>query len=339
LIVRNTDHSSRSSGATPERLRSIIVALWLITVTLTMQYWVGFDTIYADTNADRVAGAHEQILTNTPPAGGWMSKGMNSVNIRLAAVWIGEQVHQTTGLSVIHSYFAVDTVMLFLGLLLLYRYLLRFVEPVYAVVCVSLISGALPLTYQLFWQHPWDRMSFVMWLLTCMLLHHERWLQASLMLLAAMLVKFDIMVLPGIVGLYGLLRDRAIRIKPVAVTIGMFGLTIGTYVALRALRPGGFAVLPDGYTHTLLAGNLADLHYMNLHWPPLLGFAIPCTLAAFGLRDGTAWIRAGVIFGALMFVPFTLRSNLAEYRAQTSVLILLAPAMALGARRILGTAF
>jgi hypothetical protein len=313
-------------------LRHALIVIWLATVTLTMQFWVGGQTIYANDNAARVAEAHTQILTNTPPTGGWSSQGMNSVNIRIGAVWLGEQVHRLTGLSILHSYFVVDTVMLFLGLLLLLRYLGRFVEKLYAIVTVSFICSALPLTYQLFWQHPWDRLSFVLWVLVCMLLHREQWLGALALMAVSILVKYDIIVLPGIVALYGLLRDRTLSVKPIAWTTAMFGVTLGVFVGLRSLLPGGFAAHPANYAAELMASNIAAMRSMNAHWPPLLGFLLPFSLAALGMRTSAPWVRAGVIFGVLMFVPFALRSNLAEYRAQTPVLVLIGPAMALGVR-------
>ncbi len=309
-----------------------MTALWLGTVTLTMQFWVGQSTIYSASNANKVAIAHERILTNTPPDGGWGSMGMNGVNIRVGAVYLGEAVHRLSGWSVLRSYFVIDTVMLWVALILLLSYLRRFTAPVYAVLGVSFVCAVLPLTYQLFWQHPWDRLSLVAWILIIGLLERERILMAALLLPLAVIVKYDIMLLPGLIGLHSLIRDRRIVIAPWAASLGLLSLGIGTYALLRTVLPGGFAPAPVG---PQVLSNLAEIRRLNVHWPPFLGFTLPIAFAFLGMRRATPWVQASAVFGLLLFVPFALQSNLAEFRAHLPVLVLILPAAMHGVRELL----
>lgn len=306
-----------------------LIILWIGSLTLTMQLWIGRSTIYAAERVATVEAVHDMILANTAPANGWGALGLNGVNVRVGAVYVAEAMHRLLHLSITRSYLLLDTVALFGALCLLRSYLRRFQPEPYALLGVAFVGTVLPLTYQLFYFHPWDRLSLFLWILLLGLLHRGRVLLAAALLPLAVAVKYDIMLLPAVYGIHNVLRDRRISALALRQSAAMLALGFGTYVALNLLLPGGSAPAP---ILGQLSINIHDLRAMHIAYPPLLGFVIPIATAAIGFRRCDAWSQAGVLLGAALLVPLALRSNLAEFRAQMAILVLLAPASLAGVR-------
>ncbi len=311
---------------------------WAATITLIGQFWIGSATIYRADLAERVVAAHLQLLNNAPPPGGdWGSSGLNGVNVRVGAIAVAEIIHRATNLTVPHAYFVLDTVMLFASLLLLLHYLSRCVTPALAVLGVTALGALLPLTYQLFWYHPWDRLSLFGWILVLCVLRERQWWAAAVLLPLAVAVKYDIMLLPGALVFVEFFDRRRLTFVGVARAAGLLTISMGTYATLRVLRPGGFRQQGPEAVLQQVQANINDIVAMNLHWPPLLGFSLPIALAAVGFSRSDAWAKGCAVFGLLLFVPFALQSNLAEFRAHMPVLILLAPAALRGVATLLDT--
>lgn len=319
--------SSRNQSKLRLSLQMAMIGLWLGTLTLTMQFWVGDKTVYATEVAAKREHLHQILLANEVPAGGWKAIGANGTNIRVVTPYLAQNIHEVSGLSVSKSYLVLDTVMLFAALVLLFCYLKRFVNNAYAVLGVTFVGSILPLSYQLFYFHPWDRFSLFTWIALLMLLHAERLVLFALLLPLAVAVKYDIMLLPGLYGLHALVRDRRLSLPVVLRSGALLAIGAGTYVLLGILRPDGTNPTLIG---TQVATNIDVLMDMNLRWPPFLGFAVPAALALIGFQRSTPWAQAGVLFGMLLMIPFSLQSNLAEFRAHMPVLVLLAPAALAG---------
>lgn len=313
-------------------LRWLLTALWLWTLVLTMQHWVGERTIYTEDNAPKVEAAHRMLLTNTPPDSGWGSIGMNGVNVRVVSVYLAEGLHQVLGRPVSWCYEMLDTVMLVAALALLLQYLRRFQPAAVALLAVSFIGALLPLTYQLFYYHPWDRLSLLTWVAMLMLLQRDELVSAALLLPFAVAVKYDIMLLPGVLGLQGLFRERRLTSRVVFQSGALLAVGIGTYVLLNLVLGGGNA--PIGIWEQVLI-NLEEMRAMKLSYPPFLGFAVLLSATAIGFRSAGAWAQACATFGLLLFVPLVLRSNLAEFRAHMAIVVLLAPTAMAGVSRLL----
>ena len=220
--------------------RSLIV-LWIGSLTLTMQLWIGRSTIYAADRLTKIEAVHDMILTNTPPANGWGALGLNGVNVRVGAVYVAEAMHRVLRISITRSYLLLDTVALFGALCLLLGYLRRFQPEPYALLGVAFVGTMLPLTYQLFYFHPWDRLSLLLWILLLGLLHRGRVLLAAALLPLAVAVKYDIMLLPAVYGIHSVLRDRRISAVALSQSGAMLALGYGTYFVLNLLLPGGSA--------------------------------------------------------------------------------------------------
>jgi hypothetical protein len=327
-----------NQSATPVQhtwLRRLLPLVWVGTLAIAMQNWIGGQTIYAPAVESRVTAAHEAILHNQPAGGvSWDSLGMNGVNTRLGVVYLAEALHRTAGESIPQAYHTIDTVALAAGMLLLLLYLRRQVGEPLALAGALFVATLLPLTYQLFYFHPWDRVSFVLWIALLWLLAEERLVLFALLLPVAVFVKYDVILLPLLYGLHVMMRDQRapwrVPVRTVAVVAGLLLVSFGTHYALQAWRPGG-AVPHSAWD--MLRRNADNAVNMGIAWPPLLAFPVPVLLAALGFRAARPWAQACALFGVFLLAVFALQSNFAEVRAQVPVLLLLMPAalQALGA--------
>jgi hypothetical protein len=301
--------------------------------TLTMQQWVGDATIYLPVNRAKAERLHESILRNQPPPGlTWDSLGANGTNIRIGAVYIAEATHQATGLSVARSYLALDTLYLFVALLLFGRLLGSWFRDEYVVIGTLSLISVLPLTYFLVSYHPWDRLSLVFWLLALLALRAERIVVFAVILALSVLVKYDSVLLPG---LYFLANVRLSDWRRTSlITAVLFLISFGTFFLLLALRPGGFE---ERNVAEQIAVNLDHIREMSLWYPPLLAFGVPLVLSAVGFKHADQFIRASAVCAVLLFVPLFLQANFAEFRAQVPMFVLLMPCALRGAEVLLAS--
>ncbi len=289
--------------------------------TLTLQQWVGDATIYLPENRAKAEVLHRAIIENHPPAGlTWDSLGANGTNIRIVSVFIAEGVHRTTGVSVARSYLSLDTLYLFVALLLFGRLLATWFRDEYVTIGTLYMIGVLPLTYFLASYHPWDRLALVVWLMAILALRANRVLLFALLLPVGVAIKYDIVLLPGLYFLANV--HRATWRRTTLITAGLFIISFGTFFALLKLRPGGFAP----HSVSLRIGqNLSDMREMLVWYPPLLAFAVPLLLAGVGFKHASQFIRASAVCGVLLFVPLFLQAFFAEFRAQVPMLVLIMP--------------
>lgn len=321
------------SGSHTGFIRGGMLVLLIGVVTLVSQHWVGGATIYRDQLETRREQIHQYVLENRlPPGVTWTSFGGNGINIRLVTVLAAEGMHRVAHLSVLNSYYVIDTVALFSGLLLLFAYLRRWFSDEYCLIGVLFVAAILPLTYVLFAFHPWDRPSMVLWLAAAYLVRDRRVLLFALIIGLAVAVKYDAIVLPGLFFLAYVTRRDWLS---VTVTTGLlFVVTVGVFALLIRARPGGFESNPG--SHQMLK-NLSIFAGMRFTYPPLLAFSVPLLAALIGFRSADRFVQASAVFGVLLFVPFFVGSNFAEFRAEVPVLILILPAALHGARLLMQT--
>lgn len=312
-------------------LRRILLVGLVGAATLTLQQWIGAVTIYQPVNRAKAETLHRSIIQNRPPAGlTWDSLGANGTNIRVGAVFITQGAHRVLGLTVARTYLLLDTLYLFVGLLLFARFLGTWFRDDYVLIGTLYFIIVLPLTYFLVSYHPWDRLALVFWMLMLLALRAQHILAFALLLPLSVAIKYDAVLLPGVYFLANV-RPETWR-RTTLVTIGLFALSFGTFFGLISLRPGGFA------QHAIseqIAANFADMRDMTLWYPPLLAFAVPLLLAWIGFKRADRFMRACAVCGVLLFVPLFLQSFFAEFRSQVPMFVLLLPCALCGAEVLL----
>lgn len=243
-------------------------------------------------------------------------------------MYAAESVHRATGIPVQRVYFWLDTVALFASLMVLYGFLRWWASPAQALAGVLITILILPLTYALHSFHPWDRLSLLIWVALLSLLRAERLLLFALLLVIGMLVKYDLVLLPG---LYLLTRlpDREPRV--LVTTAALFLVSIGTYLFIVYAFGAGTGERSIG---TQVMHNFEQIRRLKIWYPPLLGFAIPAMLAMAGFSRADRFARGSAGFALLLCIPLFLLSNFAELRAEMPVVVLLLPAGLAGLDRL-----
>ena len=313
-------------------MRTFLLLVLAAVVTLTMQRYVGGETIYAAQNVAQRDSAHQLLLTNRlPPGQTWRSIGLAGARARAATVFLAEEIHRASGLTLRQTYLIIDTLALFASLLVLYGFLTLVAPPALALYGWLYFCLTLPLTYALFVFHPWDRLSVLFWLAALYCLRAERLLAFAGMLVAGMLVKYDMVLLPGLYFLASVRRDNVRRVTLITAALSL--LALGTYVFLSLQFGDGIG--PRDQVWRQVSRNLAYFASEVFVYPPLLAFAVPLGLAALGWSTADRFARAAVAFAGVQAVLLFLITNFQEVRAEVPVLILLLPAALAGLRTLL----
>jgi len=314
--------------------KTLLLCLFAGVLTTTLQSWVGDVTIYRGNYEGRPLEMHQGILTNKPPAGGsWSAVGANGVNIRVFTVYLAEFLHRLSAQSVYRCYRLIDSLSLFFVFIGLFLYLRYWVNELYCVIGTLYVSVVLILTYHFGFFHPWDRLGLLVWIWLLALLRAKRLPAFAALLAVAMTLKPDVMLLPGLYGLYTVDRQRWAR--EVSITLALFALTFGIHLALQWWLPGGFDVASPSIVARIahvLKRNLDALWALKLAYPPLLAFLLPCIFATVGLLSRERFVICSVAFAVAMSIPYILLMNFQEVCAEMPLLLLLLPAALTGLR-------
>jgi hypothetical protein len=319
-------------------LKTLLFVAFAGVITISLQGWVGVNTIYSKKLAAKRQVLHQSILENKPPEGyTWKMLGAtNSLKIRVFTVFFVEKIHQLTKYEPNTIYMILDTFCIFATILALFAYLKKWLENIYCLVGVMYYCCILPLTYFLHYFHPWDRLSLLIWIFLLYLLREEKMLIFIIVLLFSITVKFDTILLPGLYFLYKASREN--WQKTILTTAGLFIMTFSAYYLLNKMFPGNAeSGLGYGEVFYQVKKNFLDMIALNLRYPPLLGFVIPGVLAFMGLQSKEKYVSACVVFGFILIIPWFLFSNFREIRAEMVFLVLLLPSSLISLKILLNT--
>lgn len=330
---------SRGSNRLSRIGSGLLICVFTLFATVLLQRWIGALTVYAaDVEAKRTE-LHAAILANQPPPGKtWESIGARNTNTRVATVWLAEGLHRGVGIPVLKAYFVIDTVSLWISLLLLFFLLRQWVEPLYCLVGLLYFISVLPLTYFFYFFHPWDRLSQCLWIIIFLCIKRDWFAGLAITLAASMVVKYDTVPVPAIYWLANVTRATFVPVTLRAV--GLCAIAVALLLALVTMFPGGAsAPLTFGGVWDRIAANVSTLERMNLFYPPLLMHGLLTLLAVVGWARADRVARAGVVVGLACLVPlWFIASNFHEVRAEVPLTILLLPAALFGLQRTLGFA-
>jgi len=243
---------------------------------------------------------------------------------------------QTFGISVIHSYWFIDTISLFLALFLLYFFLSNWLPRHYAALGVVYVGSVLPLTYLFVLFHPWDRLSLLSWVVLFMLVRSRQTFMLGVALALSVSIKYDAVLLPGLYWLAHVSRARFTRTS--LETAALFAVSFGVYFGLRAMLPGGFG--GGSSISAVVAENLHRLvqlaaHFPPVAYPPFLVFLLPVLLIIIRFPKDDQFLRAGIVFSGILICYFFIRSHFEEVRAHMPLLLLILPAALLSLQSLL----
>lgn len=310
--------------------KTLLVLLVVIVSNVAVRF-VGDPTLYS-LNSNKVREEfHESVIHNQAPEGGWAVRGANGINVRVAIPYLVEFVHRVTGIRVVRVYEGVDLVCLWLGIAIFCLFLNKdFTVWESALACLY-FAALLPLTFAFHTYHPYDRASFVTWVLGIWCARAKRIREFTAVSVIAVLIKYDAIVLPALYFLGNSTRQNWRKHLVHSSAIG--ALLVAIVIALIVLIPGGFE--HRDYV-ALMRRNLEMMIDDPIFYAPTLAFGLPIGLAIVGYRVSGRFVRASVWFaGGIIFILF-FTSNFEEVRAEQMLFPLLAPGALLGLRRILG---
>lgn len=325
---------AETPGKYPQNLwvRAVLLA-WLAFIVSTVEvHFVGDLTLYSpNSNAVR-AEMHERVIRNQPPENGWAALGANGINIRIAVPYLVEFVHYLTGARVAWIYQGVDFCCLWLGTVILFLFLNRQFTVLESALACGYFAAILPITFAFHVYHPYDRVSFLAWLLCIWCARSGRIREFGIVSIIAVLIKYDAIMLPVLFFACNCNRQNWRRLL---IQCSLISATLISLVALLiALIPGGFEARDP---EALILRNLTMMIGTGLlPYAPILAFGLPLALAISGYGVGDRFVRASVWFAGLIAVILFATSNFQEVRAEQMLVPLLAPGALLGLRRILG---
>jgi hypothetical protein len=321
------------------QLYRVAGAILLVTLALfaavTMQRWVGGETIYAKELEARRLQLHIAILNNRPPpAQTWESLGAQYTNVRIGSVWLAEGVHRAIGMSIAKTYFVIDTLFLWITLMLLVVLLEEWVDCVYSLLGLLYFISVLPLTYIFYYFHPWDRPSQALWVLLLLCVKKQWKGRFATVLAVSMFVKYDTVLAPMLYWLGSVRRDRVKQATIFAAV--MFAMSFGILYFLVATFPQGASVPRDiDFAITKVSRNLKYMIQSHVMYPPVLAHLLPAVLVPFGWNRADQTARAAALFGGFCLLPiWFIESNFEEVRAEMALIILLLPTALLGLQRL-----
>ena len=329
-MLRIVDHNRLTAAI------FLLIALCGV-LTLTLQSSIGRETVYSEELEARRLLIHDAILKNRLPDGveSWAELGANGINIRIATVFLAEAMHRILGISVDHSYWFIDTISLFLALILIYYFFSHWLPPNYAVLGVLYVGTVLPLTYLFVLFHPWDRLSLLSWVVLLILVRDRRTVLLAIALAFSVTIKYDVVLVPGLYWLAHVNRRRFVRTS--LETAALFVVSFGVYFGLRAVFPGGF-----GGTNMTghIVQNLERIvelarYFPPIAYPPLLVFFLPVLLIIFRFPKDDQFLAASIVFSGGLLCYFFIASRFEEVRAHMPLLIMTLPAALLGLRELL----
>lgn len=310
--------------------RTAVFVLLSVFIALMNTKYVGEHTIYSGESREVRLRFHQNLLTNTAPPNGWGAVGANGTNIRVGVVYVADAVSRLSGIDVLKVYRLLDLTFLSVLLVGLGLYLKRLTDPGMALIGYLYVAAMLPLTYEFHAFHPWDRVSWVLWLIGIWFCYTDRPVLLGLTVVVGVVVKYDIVVLPLLYALTHLRRTAYVR--PLLVTGLTTTVGLAVYVTLLINIPGGNE--PRGVL-TQLSRNLSQFLESPLIYPPVMVFAIPIGLAVLGWRNADRFARASSAMAALTAVPLVALTNFQEIRAEVMLLLLLLPCALVGLTRLL----
>jgi hypothetical protein len=302
-------------------------------VSIVAVNFVGDVTIYAPNYIRVREKLHERIIRNQPPERGWSVISENGENIRIAIPYLVDSIHSVTRISISQLYKVVDLIGIWFGLVIFSLYLRRWFTVWESALACLYFAAMLPLTFAYHYYHPYDRASFVTWLLAIWCARSKRFWEFSAVIVVAVLIKYDAIILPLLYFLGNSTRQTWRQCLMQCGTIEIILLAI--FIALLALLPGGFEFRQHEHGVEILR-NMEMIIRKSIFYAPSLAFGLPVALAILGYTRSDHFARTSVWFAGLIIGILFVATRFEEVRAEQMLFPLLAPAALLGLRRILG---
>jgi hypothetical protein len=306
-------------GFTP--LELLIVMLIALVAAIITVVRVSDLSVFSADNTHKRGALHRAIVQNDPPGDGtWRDSGANNVNVRVAVVWIVEQLSKATGKSTDFIYRAIDLTTLFVALLSIQALLKNWYSRVEAILGLLLFCLLLPLTALDHYFHPWDRPMLLLWAAMILALVNKRVVLFAALFTISVIIKIDSILAVGMIFFLYARTDNWRRTMGMTLIVAALGVV--PLAALLILFPGGQEPI-DVFEQ--VSKNVSVAAELGFAYPPLLTHGLLLALGIAGWKNGTILMRRLWVFGLLLLIPHALVTNFLEVRAQIGTMLCMLP--------------
>ncbi len=325
---------SRSSAVESPQgrmLRTAALLILTLCVTLILQQYVGLASVYRSDLEARQTEVLERLINNDPPASGkWGDLGLSSANIRIASLWIIVAIKKLTGVGTQAAMRLLDTVCLWIFLSVLVPYLRFWFRRSTALLGLAYVVAVAPLSYFLFYFHPWDRLAALCWILSYWLVRRGDWRVLGVILPFLVMVKYDIALVAGLYWLVWIGRTSPVSVTVRSAVLALSGF--GTYILLLSMYPSSDTFASRS---AMFLVNIRAPFEDPMSYQPALAYLPLVVPIWLGLGRADQFVRASAAFAACFMLLALVTVNFIEMRAQMPILLALLPCALLGVERIL----
>ena len=302
-----------------------LAVLFSLFLTAVLQVFVGDLTIYsADLQDSRIRWHWAIVLKFFKDGRTWNEQGANNFLLRPGIVYPAHWLHTEFGLSLTEIYRQFDNFFLFASFLAWMFYLRKWFGRRTVVLATLFLAFNTILTYHYHVFHPWDRPSFLLWILLLYLIREKKPLALFPLFFLAMIIKFDVSSLPLLYALAHYRKsdpDRAI-----AWTAALFVFNFVVLSGLRYLFPNAGAPVDMAFLEMVFGLNLKLIGEAKFAHPFFLAHIVPFALICCSPPRQDRFIQASTLMALIVLLPHLPFTRLVEVRAQWPVLLLAAPA-------------
>ncbi len=314
--------------------RGLALLIYIAVLTTTLQHWVGQSTLYSAENAAIRLKVHDLLVRRSAetPTTNLSTLESYGNERRVVIPWLAESITRIVGrreTTLPAVYYYLDYAFLYLSFLLFWFYLRRWFGGVDCLLGLSFLAVAMITTYHVHFFHPWDRATFLLWLILTMLVRDDRMAAYLPVLALALCTKFTAVLFPLFYLLLRLkdrspLRDRRtwLMLGAQMVVIFLCNALLNYVSFVPASR------LADSYlalTRNIMRMDAYFAVQLRFAHPAFLMFVCPAMLITWRWKHLNDFMRRSSLFGAFVLVVHFAFSYFVESRAQAVALIFLIP--------------
>ncbi len=308
--------------------------VFIAVLVTTLQHWVGKETLYSATFASMRQETHDFLVGRRQQTNDSNLTELGSFGNerRVVIPWLVEVVSRLTGnreSSIPAIYYYTDYVCLYASLLLFWFYLRHWFDELHSLLGLTFVAVALITTFHEHFFHPWDRPTFLLWIVMAMLVRNNRLFLYLPILALTLCTKFTAVLFPAFYAMIRIERGRDL-LKPsiYAPILAQIAVVAGCHLFLDRVAFTTGARLADSYiglAKDVITENLHDFAIYKLAHPAVLMLSCPLLLIPFGWRQLDHYMRSSVRFAVILLLIHMAITYFSESRALAGALIFLVP--------------
>jgi hypothetical protein len=314
--------------------RGVNLLAFIAVLTTSLQHWVGQSTIYSEKYASIRPKVHDLLVRRTGETADNNLRDLESFGNerRVVIPWIAEGLVRLVGnreTSLPAIYYYMDYLFLYLSFLAFWFYLRRWFDQVYCLLGLSFLAVVFITTYHLHFFHPWDRPTFLLWIILAMLVRDDRMLIYLPVLALTLCTKFTACLFPVFYLMVNAKRGwLSLNRRVWSMVAVQAGVILACNFLLNYLSITPAEKLVGTYLSLMEDIFRMDLYFFSLYMfahPAFLMFICPVFLIPWRWKELDHFMRSSALFGGGVLLVHLCFSYFVESRALAVALVFLIP--------------